>query len=125
MWSYDPATVIGLGGSVMYQCMQVAFWHGIRTLLVVGLDHDYFEYNKMPEHFDDRYVMQPEDHPQVNKMLNSAEYGAKHKLLTENAYKTAREIFEANSGQILNLTEGSKCDVFEMGDLNDWILDNS
>jgi hypothetical protein len=106
----------------MYQCMQVAFWHGIQTLLVVGLDHDYFEYKTMPKHFDDRYVQKPEEHPQVANRMANPKYGEQHKLLTDNAYRLARKVFEHDGRRIINLTPDSKCEIFERGDVDDWIL---
>ena len=127
IWSYEPDIVVGLGGSVMYQCMQVAYWHGIKTLLIVGLDHDYFDYNTMPKHFDDKYIMNPERHPQViwGSKRSQSDYSAKAKKLTDRSYDAAREIFEEDGRRIINLTPNTQCESFEKGDWHDWIVDNT
>ena len=119
-WSFEPDIVVGLGGSVLYQCMQVAYWHGIKTLLIVGFNHDYFAYTGLPKHFSDKYVSDAENHAQANIHRMHPTYGEKQKEYTENAYRMARKVFEDDGREIINLTEGSECDIFEMGKIEDW-----
>ena len=121
-WSYSPDVRIALGGNVTFLCMQVAFWHGVQELLIVGLDHDYFEYEGMPKHFDRKYVFAPDEHPQMKGMILDPEYAARHRKQVDESFDLARQIFEADGRRIINLTEGSKCESFERGSIDDWTV---
>ena len=107
----------------MVLCMQMAYWHQIQTLLVVGLDHDYFDYKEMPQHFNDDYVFKPLEHPQMLGMMMDPGYAAKHKEQVGESFARCRDMFEADGRRIINLTEGSQYDGFERGKLEDWVID--
>ena len=127
-WGYSPDVAIGYGGNILYQCLQVAYWHKVQTLLVVGLDHDYFEWKEFPKHFDSRYQRTDKLHPTQGIPLGSEEltqYGQERKEATNVLFQQALDIFEADERRIINLTEDSQCDVFERGNVDDWIVDNS
>jgi hypothetical protein len=95
------------GWSVVYVCLQIAFWMGYRTVLLVGLDHDYSNGSFHPDYFagvdtgkDDRAI-----HDQ-------------DKLLP--AFHMARYEYARDNRHIINLTPGTKEPVFEKGQLEQW-----
>jgi len=124
-WSFEPDVVVGLGGSITYIMLQYMYWMGVKTVLVVGLDHDYFKFETMPQHFDSRYVMTPENHPQLQHYRGNAKYAARYKALTQNSYLMARKVFEEDGRRIINLTPNSGWLGWENGKIDDWYVDNS
>ena len=120
IWSFEPDVVVGLSGSVLYQAMQIAYWHDIMTLLVVGLDHDYFQDSTLPEHFDGRYTESSKGHPQLASAQTDPGYSKRLKTLVERGFETARAVFEKDGRRIINLTEGSQYNGFERGNIDDW-----
>ena len=56
-FSRDPLTYIFEGYTVTYVCMQLAFWMGFETVLLVGVDH-YFKANGQP---NEEQVMKGKD----------------------------------------------------------------
>lgn len=94
------------GWSVTYVAIQLAYFMGFKTLLLVGVDHRYImgEAN----HFDPRYeagfVWVEHD---MTKALP--------------AYELAAEIFRNEGRKIINLTPRSDLKTFEMGNIRDWL----
>jgi len=115
LFSFDPLDAIGVGGSVLYQSFQLAYWMGFTTVLVVGLDHYYPTDWNIPFHFyeNDKSVTDKEP---LGGRANWLER-------TNTAFLNARNAFEADNRKIINLTEGSRCDVFERDDLKRWTWD--
>ncbi len=122
-WSFEPDMVLGLSGTVLYQALQVAYWHGIQTLLVVGLDHDYFDNSEQafPNHFIKDYVKNPEKHPQNVFATGNAEYSKMLKKMVEDGFAMANQVFQADGRKIINLTPGSKYHGFTNGKLEEWL----
>ncbi len=97
--------------------MQLAYYFGFTTVLLVGVDHSY-KYdgkpnqemvmnNDDPNHFDPSYFKgQKWNNPDLEK--------------SEISYNLAKVAFEKDGRRIVNLTPGSKLNVFEKGNLNDW-----
>jgi hypothetical protein len=91
------------GWSVVYVCLQLAYWLGYRTVLLVGLDHDYSNGSFHPDYYKDTHT---EPHDQ-------------DKLLP--AFHMAKYEYARDNRHIINLTPGTKEPVFEKGQLEQWI----
>ena len=112
MFSYDPTRYIYEGYTVTFVALQLAFFLGFQTVLLVGVDHRYTytgEPNEQhtwqgddPNYFDPSYFRDMQWH---NPDLEQS----------EQAYWMAREAFESNGRRIINMTEGSALEVFEKG----------
>jgi hypothetical protein len=117
MFSYNPSAYVYEGHTVTFVSMQLAFFMGFRTVLLVGVDHRY-EYQgepneenvwfgEDPNHFDPSYFR---GHAWHNPDLERSEA----------AYMMAREAFDRDGRQIINLTEGSALEVFEKQEFKTW-----
>lgn len=116
-FSYHPYEWVYEGYTITFVAMQLAYYFGFTTVLLVGVDH-YYQYDgkpneeKMmqdddPNHFDPFYFKgQAWNNPDLEK--------------SEVSYNLAKVAFEKDGRRIINLTEGTKLDVFEKGNINDW-----
>ncbi len=109
-FSPDPRKVVVLGGTVIYANMQIAYWLGYRRLYLVGLDHEFF--GPRGDHFAGDY----NDGPDIAYTRDHQEY---FRSLSDFYFEVAKIVFEAAGGEIINLTEGSKCDVFRFENMRD------
>ena len=108
----DPTMFMYDGCTVTYVCLELAYWMGFETVYLVGVDHRYtwkgpriqtivWDGRPDPNHFGDEYLKEGErwQPPNLKRM--------------EHAYKLAREAYEADGREIINLTEGTALDVFK------------
>ena len=117
-FSRSPLQWVYEGHTVTYVCLQLAYYMGFDTVLLVGVDHRYeFEGapNEMvyaegddvnhfsPHYFDDGRRWNNPDLP-----------------MTERAYKMAKTVFDMEGRKIINLTPKSALDIFERGDIKDY-----
>jgi hypothetical protein len=116
-FSFHPLTWVHEGYTVTYVCMQLAYWMGYRTVLLVGVDHRYIQTGKPneeqtmqgddPNHFDPSYFK--------GQKWNLADLAKSEKY-----YRVARNVFENDGRRIINLTPNSALEVFEKGQLSEW-----
>lgn len=109
---------INEGYTVTYACLQIAYILGFETVLLVGVDHDYqftgtpnqtLNMNgDDPNHFDPSY-------------FRGAKWQAPDLKQSEKYYNIARAVYEQAGRKIINLTEGTKLNIFERGNLAEWI----
>jgi len=102
----DPVlTEFWEGWSVTYVALNLAYLMGFTTVLMVGVDHRYFEGEI--NHFDSRYedgiVWQPHD---MTKALT--------------AYDFAKRAYLDANRRVYNLTQESALQVFPYSKLEDW-----
>lgn len=110
----DPASEgFHEGWTVTYVALQLAYFLGFSEVVIIGMDHR-FEYSGKPNqsvhmcgpdknHFSDAYFSGQEwDNPDLER--------------SEESYRIAREIFEADGRRIIDATVGGECKVFEKGD---------
>jgi len=114
-----------MGGTVTYVLIQLAYYMGFTTLLLVGVDHNYPKTEQVkpgdsfiagetdPDHF------QPADgkpYFETGKCYNAPELER-----TTITYDWARQFLELEGRKIINLTPNSKLEVFEKMDIEKWI----
>lgn len=116
-FSHNPFAWVNEGYSVTHVSLQLAYYMGFSTVLLVGVDHRY-EFtgkpNEMqlmendPNHFDPEYFKgQIWQTPDLDK---SAFY-----------FSHASINYTLDGRKIINLTEGTALDTFEKGDINEWM----
>jgi|SRR3990167_4736865 len=118
MFSFEPDKWYYEGYTVTYVCLQLAFWMGFETALLVGIDHRYKfdgkpnERQRMkgrdPNHFDPKY-------------FKGQEWQTPDLARSEQAYRVANNAYGLYGRRIINLTEGSALDVFHRGDIREWM----
>jgi hypothetical protein len=104
----DPLSCIGSFANVTFVALELAYWMGFTTALIVGLDFDYWEGGR---HFYGDLEGFP-DKPCVDK-------AAWHKKHTE-YFAAAGEAWKQAGRRIVNLSEPTACTVLERGSWRDW-----
>jgi len=117
LFSQDASQWIYEGHTVTFVCMQIAYYMGFKTVLLVGVDHS-FVFDGRP---NEQQVMEGNDpnhfHPDY---FRGRSWNNPDLVRSEHAYKLARAAYEAHGGRIINLTPGTKEQAFEKGNINDW-----
>lgn len=123
-FSLDISNFIVMGGTVTYALLQIAFYMGIRTVLLVGVDHHYPRTSRFkgyqiqgiaddPDHFT---CADGKPYFEEGKTFNAPELDG-----TRYNYMIADELFKKDGRLIVNLTPGTKLDAFEKGTLDEWL----
>jgi hypothetical protein len=118
-FTVDPTKPMYDSCTVTYVALELAYWMGFTTALLVGVDHRY-EWNGTrqteqtsdgndPNHFIPNYhlpgeIWQP---PNLARM--------------EKGYVLAKAAYEKAGRKIINLTEGTALDVFPKDKIENWI----
>ena len=106
------------GHSVTYVCLQLAYWMGFTTVLMVGVDHR-FEFDGQPNELKVA-VGKDVNHFHPDYFGDGVRWHNPDLVMSEKAYKMAKIVFDAEGRKIINLTPGSALDVFEKGDIAEW-----
>lgn len=118
-FSREPEKWVYEGFTVTYVCLQLAFYMGFDTVLLVGIDHRY-EFEGYPNammlawgedvnHFHPDYFSEGQAWHNPD-LVNS-----------EKSYWIARHVYEHEGRRIINLTPDTALDVFEKGDWKEWL----
>ena len=125
-FSKDAAEKVILGGTVTYVNLQLAWYMGFTTILLVGVDHKYPKasiggkagYKFIAEGADPDHFKLADGSPYFTPghIYNRPELTA-----NERYYATAKLVFEQAGRKIVNLTPDSALNVFEKQDWSKWI----
>jgi len=119
-FSLDPAVPpIYDGCTVTYIALQLAYYMGFTTVLLVGVDHRYTWKG-------DRFTQQVGDGNDPNHWakdyhLPGEIWQPPNLVRNEQSYRIALKTYEQWGRRIINLTEGTALDVFEKGNLSEWL----
>jgi len=121
-FSHDPSQPIYDGCTVTYVALQLAYYMGFETVLLVGVDHRY-TWN------GDRFTVQVADGNDPNHWAKDYHdpgeiWQPPNLLRNEQSYRIAKDAFEKAGRRIINLTEGTALDVFEKGNLSEWVAES-
>jgi len=115
IFSKHPDIVLYEGYSVTFVSLQLAYYMGFTTVLLVGVDHRYIPYDidkeSDPNHFIDTYGGITDWSPQ--SLAKGAKFIVEAMLLAKVAY-------ENDGRRIINLTQGSNLKVFQIDNINNW-----
>ncbi|MBW8012502.1 MAG: hypothetical protein FVQ83_14900 [Chloroflexi bacterium] len=120
-FSTDINECVIMGGTVTFANLQIAYYMGFTTALLVGVDHNYSGMtDKKP---GATFVAEGEDvdHFHVEYFESGHIFAAPELEGTSRSYEAARRVWETDGRKIINLTPGTKLDVFEVGTYEDWI----
>jgi hypothetical protein len=98
--------------------MQLAYHHGFERVGLVGVDHSYvFEGNP-----DQLLTSEGDDpnHFHPDYFGKGVRWQAPNLAESETHYRLARQAFEENGGEIVNITPDSKLSVFRREDWKQW-----
>jgi len=123
-FSLDITNFVVMGGTVTFVMLQIAFYMGFDTMLLVGVDHYYPKTQRMAGHRivgdgdDPDHFACADGKPYFDKDVT---YNAPEIEGTTRSYAIAQELFSKAGRKIYNLTPGTKLDVFEKDKLENWI----
>ena len=114
----NPEKYIYEGYTVTYVCLQLAFYMGFTTVLLVGVDHSY-QFEGYPNQM---MIAKGDDvnHFHPDYFSNGRKWHNPDLVQSARAYRRAKTVFDADGRSIVNLTLGSALDVFEKGDWRKW-----
>lgn len=122
-FSLDIANFIVMGGTVTYAMLQIAFYMGFETVLLVGVDHRYPATGSKPGYRFTAGTSDP-DHftPADGKpyFITGKTFNTPELEGTAKNYAIARELFDKSGRKILNLTPNTALNVFEKDKLENW-----
>ena len=110
-FSFDPLKRIALGFTNTYPCMQIMYWMGFKTVLLVGLDNDYGADPEKRHYFPDTEEESCEPFGGRERTMEGSNY----------VFHLARMAFEADGRRLIQLTKTSKTPALEKGRLEDWL----
>ncbi|MBN1932347.1 MAG: hypothetical protein JW786_12155 [Desulfobacterales bacterium] len=117
-FSFEPFKYVSSGGSVIYCCLQILYYLGFRTIVLLGVDHDYGVNSINCLKKNGAYIINSTD---LNAHFTSNYYRSKEQVhidveAMERGYKLARDVFHADGRTIINASPGTKLDVFDIKD---------
>ena len=117
-FSMNPRAYIYEGYTITFVCLQLAYYFGFNTVLLVGVDHS-FAYEGNPN----QQVMShgPDmNHFHPDYFGNGIEWNNPDLEKSEQAYMLAKKVFEDDGKKIINLTAKTKLEIFKKGNVNDF-----
>ena len=118
IFSDDPLRLIYEGYTVTYVLLQLAFWKGFERVGLVGVDHTY-RYNGEPNQEQIAEGVDP-NHFHPDYFSGGMRWNNPDLEESERSYLLARKTFERAGRRVVNLTPGSKLDIFEREDWQSW-----
>jgi hypothetical protein len=119
IFSYSPDKGVQEGWTVTYVIMQLAFFMGFQRALLVGLDHRYL-FDGPPNSESDAFG--PDyNHFHPDYFTDGTKWNNPDLIRSEQYYKIANNVFAENDREIINLTPGTRLDVFRKEELERWI----
>lgn len=124
-FSVDFPNFVVMGGTVTYAILQIAFYMGFETMLLVGVDHRYPKAGQMlpgssfvasgddPDHF---VCADGEPYFREDAIYNAPELEG-----TTQSYAIAKQLFDQSGRRVINLTPRTNLDVFEKDSIDNWI----
>lgn len=112
------------GGTVTYASLQIAYYMGFETVILIGLDHS-FQSKGIPNRSVVRDQEKDQDHFHPNYFPKGSKWQPPDLLRSELAYQLARDAFEADGRKIIDATDGGKCQVFEKGEFESFFPGDS
>lgn len=116
-FSFRPHEWVYEGYTVTFVSLQLAFYFGFHTVLLVGVDHRY-KYDGKP---NEKHIMNGDDpnhfHPDYFK---GQEWHNPDLFNSEISYTMAKIAYTEDKRKIINLTQDSELNVFEKDDIEKW-----
>ena len=115
-FSFNPFTHVVGGYTITYTNLQLAYWYGFERVGLIGVDHEYKDEGEAlswhtgqdNSHFSPFYYSEDE-----SWLMNNFS-------ITEPYYKLAREVYERDKREIINITDGGALEIFEREDWRTW-----
>ncbi len=112
-FSTRPDTIVYGGGTVLFACLQLAYYMGFDEALLLGVDHDYGQGDNETSHggYNVKGSEISNSHFRENYFAPDATVHLDLPAM-ERGYELAKEAFEKAGRRIVNASPGSKLDVY-------------
>lgn len=123
-FSENALRSLGVGGSVTYVCLQLAFYMGFEEVYMIGFDHNYtipdtaLITNKNAHSFDITSTEDDVNHFSKDYFGKGYRWHDPNVERMERGFAKAREVFEADGRKIYNATAGGHLEVLVRKDYN-------
>ncbi len=117
-FSKDIRKPISSGGTVTFAAMQIAYFMGFQTVVLIGVDHSYSS-GGIPNRTVVRSEDQDLDHFHPEYFPKGSKWQPPDLIRSEVGYELARKVFEANDRVILDATVNGQCTIFDKVDFTD------
>jgi len=109
-FSFEPLRRVGVGFTNTYVAMQLMYYLGFKTVLIVGLDNDYTA------------AAQKHYYPDAPDLVAESPHGDEGFQEGSNyVFHLARQAYEASGRRLINLTPTDKTPTLKMGRLEQWL----
>ena len=116
IFSTRPDIELYEGYSVSFVSLQLAYYMGFTTVLLVGVDHRYKPYNPETEDDPNHYTKEYKGKTDFNEKAL-----AKGALYINESMILANEAYKRDGRRIVNLTENSNLKMFEFDSIENWM----
>ncbi|MBN2389057.1 MAG: DUF115 domain-containing protein [Anaerolineales bacterium] len=106
------------GGTVTFAALQLAFFMGFETVVLVGVDHRFFQ-SGIPNRTVRRTSERDEDHFHPGYFPAGSQWQLPDLRRSEIAYRLAERAYSDSGRRILDATINGACPVFEKKDYHD------
>ena len=114
---HDASIEIYEGYTVTFVALQLAYYFGFQTVLLVGVDHKY-DFKGKP---NEAHLMQEDDPNHFDSEYFKGQLWNNPDLVqSENSYRMAEVAYRAEGKQIINLTKDTELNVFQKDDISKW-----
>jgi len=104
--------VVYLGGSVLFICLQLAYYLGFKKVILLGVDHHFGFPRCQAAYGGKRIEVEGEDEIHFNPKYNPSGHSMHCDMIaTERSFELALKAFQKDGREILNATEGTGLDV--------------
>ncbi len=107
---------IGVGGSVTFMCLQLAFYMGFNEVYMIGFDHNYAKSEKKTDSTSVFSDEKDENHFSPNYSIKGEKWHDPNAERMEKGFSVANEFFINNGRKVFNATYGGHLEVFERKD---------
>jgi hypothetical protein len=112
--------VVYLGGTVLFICLQLAYWMGFSTVYLLGVDHKFGFPRSEAVYGGRRLVTEGEDSLHFDPNYSMPGYTPHCDMIAaERSFELALGAFNRDSRKIINLTPGTGLDVIPTGKIED------
>ena len=112
--------VVYLGGSVLFVCLQLAYWMGYSRVILLGVDHGFGFPRSEAVYGGRRLAASSEDTLHFDKAYSKPGYTPHCDMIaTERSFELALKAFQKDGREIFNATEGTGLDVIPKAKLQE------
>jgi hypothetical protein len=108
----DLTRPVVVGGTVTFVALQIAFYMGFRTVILVGLDHKYADKGP-PSGTETRAADLDSSHFHPQYFPRGIKWQLPDLRRSEIDFGIARRVYEDDGREILDATPGGACQVFK------------